>query len=142
MNFYPHHIGDFNNATRHLTRIERSIYRDMIDLYYDTEGPLMLDIKALCRKLIARTDEEATAVEQVLNEFFTETEQGWHHSRCETEIDAYRASITAKSAAGKASAAKRERERLERLAELNSRSTTVQQPLDSVGSSVQLTSNQ
>ena len=29
MNFYQHHIGDFNNATRHLTRLERSIYRDL-----------------------------------------------------------------------------------------------------------------
>lgn len=142
MNFYPHHIGDFNNATRHLTRIERSIYRDMIDLYYDTEEPLTLDIKALCRKLIARTDEESTAVEQVLNEFFTETEQGWHHSRCESEINAYRASITAKSAAGKASAAKREQERKERLEKLNGSPTADQQPLDSVDSSVQLTSNQ
>lgn len=142
MNFYPHHIGDFNNATRHLTRIERSIYRDMIELYYDTEFPLTLDRKALCRKLIARTDEEAAAVEQVLNEFFTETAQGWHHSRCEEEIAEYRTSISAKSAAGKASAAKRESDRLKRLEELNSRSTAVQQPLDSVDSSVQLTSNQ
>lgn len=27
MNHYPHHIGDFNNATRHLTLIEDAIYR-------------------------------------------------------------------------------------------------------------------
>lgn len=142
MNYYPHHIGDFNNATRHLTRIERSIYRDMIELYYDTELPLTLDIKGLCRKLIAQTEEESTAVQQVLNEFFTETEQGWHHARCELEINAYRTSISAKSAAGKASAAKREQERVKRLADLNDRPTPVQQPLDSVGSSVQLTKNQ
>lgn len=86
MNFYPHHIGDFNNATRHLTRIERSIYRDMIELYYDTEEPLTLDHAALCRKLLARSNEEATGVEQVLNEFFTKTLKGWHHDRCEDEI--------------------------------------------------------
>ena len=104
MNYYPHHIGDFNNATRHLTRIERSIYRDMIELYYDTEKPLLRDVKALCRKLVARTDEEVTAVEQVLNEYFTETEQGWFHDRCDSEIHAYQQNINKKSAAGKASA--------------------------------------
>ncbi|RQW14692.1 DUF1376 domain-containing protein [Rhodobacteraceae bacterium CH30] len=99
MNYYPHHIGDFNSATRHLTRIERSVYRDLIDLYYDTEAELTLDFNALCRLIIARSDEERTAVEQVLNEFFTKTEQGWFHDRCDDEIQKYRANISAKSAA-------------------------------------------
>jgi len=107
MNYYPHHIGDFNSATRHLTRLERSVYRDMLDLYYDTESPLTLDMDVLCRLLIARSNEERTAVEQVLNEFFTETDEGWRHSRCDTEIEKYHAQREAKSAAGKASAAKR-----------------------------------
>lgn len=107
MYYYSHNIGDFDRATRHLTRIERSIYRDLLDVYYDTEKPLTLDRAALCRKIIARSDEEVTAVEQVLNEFFTETATGWFHSRCEEEIAAYRASNSQKSAAGKASAAAR-----------------------------------
>ncbi|PUA19602.1 YdaU family protein [Glaciimonas sp. PCH181] len=142
MNFYPHHIGDFNNATRHLTRIERSIYRDMLDMYYDTEIPLPIDFNALCRKLLAKSNEESTAVEQVLNEFFTKTVQGWHHNRCEEEILAFRANITAKSSAGKASAAKRELERLKRIAELNDSSAAVQQPLDSVENSLVTPFNQ
>lgn len=125
MHYYPHNIGDFNSATRHLTRIERSVYRDMIDLYYDTEQPLTLDLDALCRLLIARSNEERTAVEQVLNEFFTETEQGWSHQRCELEISKYRAQIEAKSAAGKASAAKRAQKH---KLPSNSSSTGVQQP--------------
>lgn len=107
MKYYPHHIGDFNNATRHLTRLERSVYRDMIDFYYDTEQPLPLDIDALCRKIIARSNEERTAVEQVLNEFFNETEHGWYNGRCEDVIEEYRNNTSQKSAAGKASAAKR-----------------------------------
>lgn len=86
MNYYPHHIGDFNNATRHLSRVERSVYRDLLELYYDTEKPLVLDIKALCRRILATTEQESTAVEQVLNEFFTETQQGWFHERCNAEI--------------------------------------------------------
>jgi uncharacterized protein YdaU (DUF1376 family) len=107
MNYYPHHIGDFNSATRHLTRTERSVYRDLIELYYDTEAPLCSDLDKLCRLVLARSDEERTAVEQVLNEFFTEIDQGWSHSRCDAEIARYHGNKEAKSAAGKASAAKR-----------------------------------
>ncbi|WP_025516802.1 YdaU family protein [Bordetella trematum] len=127
MNYYPHHIGDFNSATRHLTRLERSVYRDMLDLYYDTESPLTLDMDGLCRLLIARSNEERTAVEQVLNEFFTETEQGWRHSRCDTEIERYHAQREAKSAAGKASAAKRAQKTQQPS---SSSSTGVQQPFN------------
>jgi uncharacterized protein YdaU (DUF1376 family) len=141
--YYPHHIGDFDKKTRHLTRIERSIYRDLMDLYYDTESPLILDTKELCRKVLARTEEESTAVEQVLNEFFTKTKQGWYHSNCEEVIQEYRDSISAKSAAGKASAAKRE---AERLAKLNSGSTDVptgvEQVLNDGSTDGQLTNTQ
>jgi uncharacterized protein YdaU (DUF1376 family) len=107
MNYYQHHIGDFDKATRHLSRVERSVYRDLIELYYDTEQPLTLDRSALCRKIIARSNEEVAAVEQTLNEFFTETATGWYHDRCETEIERYRNSTSQKAQAGKASALKR-----------------------------------
>ncbi len=128
MNHYPHHIGDFDRATRHLTRIERSVYRDLIELYYDTEQPLVLDVAWLCRKVIAHSNEEATAVEQVLNEFFTKTATGWYHTRCEEEIAAYRSNTSQKAMAGKASA---EARRQKRLHALNGNSTDVEQPLNS-----------
>lgn len=86
MKYYVHHIRDFNNATRHLTRIERSVYRDMIELYYDTEEPLPLDIAALCRKVVARTEEEKSAVLALLDEFFTETPEGWRNERCDEDV--------------------------------------------------------
>lgn len=130
MKHYPHHIRDFNQATRHLTRIERSVYRDLMDLYYDTEKMLTLDMKALCRLVLARSDEESTAVEQVLSEFFTETQTGWYHERCEAELDAYRANTSQKAMAGKASA---EAKRLKKLEAQNGKSTPVEQPLESVG---------
>ena len=129
MKHYPHHIGDFDKATRHLTRIERSVYRDLIDLYYDTEQRLTLDMAALCRRIIARTNEESTSVEQVLNEFFTKTETGWYHDRCEAEIEAYRANNSQRAQAGKASA---EAKRLKRQQALNDTPTTVERPLNSV----------
>lgn len=90
MNHYPHHIGDFNNATRHLTRIERSIYSDMIDLYYDTEHPLPADHKKLARRLLVVSPEELEAMQSVLDEFFTLGDDGYHNDRCDREIAAYR----------------------------------------------------
>lgn len=107
MNYYPHHIGDFDKATRHLTRLERSIYRDLIDVYYDTEQLLTLDLPDLCRKIIATSNDEPTVVERMLNEFFTKTPEGWFHDRCQKEIGKYHAKAEQASRAGKASAAKR-----------------------------------
>lgn len=150
MNYYPHHIGDFNSATRHLTRIERSVYRDLLDLYYDTESELTLDFNALCRLIIARSDEERTAVEQVLNEFFTETDQGWFHPRCDEEIQKYHANRQAKSAAGKASAARRARKNTLNSNDAgtndkqtgNEDSTGVQQPLNGCATNQNQNQNQ
>lgn len=107
MNYYQHHIGDFNNATRHLTRVERSLYRDLIELYYDTEKPLIDDIAWLERKMMAKSDEESDALLVVLNEFFTLEEDGYHNSRCDIDIGKYHSNTMAKVKAGKASAAKR-----------------------------------
>ena len=107
MNYYPHHIGDFNNATRHLTRVERSVYRDAIELYYDTETPLTSDIERLQKRLICDTEEEKKALRFVLSEFFFATDEGFRHERCEAEIEKYHANTSAKARAGIASAAKR-----------------------------------
>ena len=138
MNHYPHHIGDFDKATRHLTRIERSIYRDLIELYYDTEAELTLDLPALCRKIIARTNEESTAVEQVLNEFFIKTATGWFHSRCDQEIENYRLNNSQKAAAGRASAAKKAAKRQQAM---NGNPTDVEQPLNERSTDVEQTNN-
>jgi uncharacterized protein YdaU (DUF1376 family) len=92
MNLYLHHIGDFNNATRHLTRVERSVYSDSIDLYYDTEHALPSDdFDALARKLMCRDEQEKQALRTVLAEFFVQTELGYSHARCDAEIAKYRA---------------------------------------------------
>ena len=120
MRSYQHHIGDFNNATRHLNRLERSLYRDLIELYYDTEQQLPDDLQWICRRIVA--NECSTDVEQLLNEFFTKTPKGWYHDRCEHEIEKYHSLTSQKAIAGKASAAKREEKRQQAL---NGCSTTV-----------------
>lgn len=107
MNHYPHHIGDFNSATLHLTFVERALYREMLDLYYDSEQPLSLDEAKLARRLRANTDELRAALNILLEEFFTRMADGWHNERCDAEIAAYRQKQEQQRRAGQASAASR-----------------------------------
>ena len=93
MNFYQHHIGDFNGATRHLTRIERSIYRDLLELYYDSEKPLTSDFDRLARRCIV-DEADRTAMRDVLNEFFILSDDGYHNTRADKEIAVYQGFIS------------------------------------------------
>ena len=68
MHYYQHNIADFNNATRHLTRVERSLYRDMIEMYYDKEQPLPLDENQLFRRVLA--EERHTAKMAIKSQSF------------------------------------------------------------------------
>ena len=111
MNHYPHHIGDFNSATRHLTFVERALYRELLDLYYDTEQPLTSDETRLARRVMAQTDEQRAALKSVLDEFFVLTDAGWLNARCDRELCAYQQKQEQQSRAGKASAAKRKTKR-------------------------------
>ena len=111
MHFYQKNIGDFNNATRHLTRVERSLFSDAIELYYDTEKPLTSDINKLNRLLLAHTQEEKDALLVVLAEFFTLTDDGYFNKRCNEEILKYQAYMDSKSKAGKASAEQRAKQK-------------------------------
>lgn len=104
MHHYPHHISDFNNATRHLSRDERGIYRDLLDLYYDTEEPLPNDIKFIARKVLATDERSLNFVATVLAEFFTLTKKGYENHKCNEIIKAYQSSTSQRSEAGKASA--------------------------------------
>jgi len=126
MNYYQFHIGDFNSATRNLTRVQRALYRDLVDMYYDKESPIPLDLASVKFKLGVTSDEESD-LNILLKEFFCKQSDGYHNSRCDSEIEKYQTNTTAKKKAGLASAAKRKQN-----------STRVEQPLKSV----QLTKNQ
>ena len=129
MHSYLHNIKTFNNATRHLTRVERSLYRDLIELYYDTQQPLpAVDFDRLCRLVLAHTDEEKAAARSVLGEFFTLTGEVYTHDYCDEQIEAFNKKTSAKSIAGIASAkAKKERSAKRK----QQRSTGVEQVLNS-----------
>lgn len=124
MFYYPHNIGDFNNATRYLTRVERALYRDAIDLYYETELPLISDLELLERLLMARTEEEKQGLKNILREFFVKTDDGYRQNRCDKEIAKYRANTSSKSRAGIASAEVR---RNKKATEHQQNSTRVEQ---------------
>lgn len=86
MNYYEHHIGDYAEATAHLTFIEDATYSRLIRKYYATEKPLPADIKIVQRLINARSKEEKNAVVSVLNEFFNLTDDGWRQERCDHEL--------------------------------------------------------
>jgi len=86
MNYYPFHIGDFLSATKHLSWIEDAAFRRLLDVYYTTEKPLPNDLRAVCRLVLASTDEQREAVQIVLNEFFELMPTGWVNHRADVEI--------------------------------------------------------
>jgi uncharacterized protein YdaU (DUF1376 family) len=90
MNYYPFHIGDYLSATRHLSWEEDAAYRRLLDTYYTTEKPLPVELRAVCRLVLATTDTQREAVQVVLEEFFVLTDGGWINSRADAEIDAMR----------------------------------------------------
>lgn len=100
MNYYNHHIGDYLVDTAHLSILEDGVYRRLMDRYYATEAPITNDETALFRVIRARSEEEKEAVRGVLSEFFTLTEAGWTHKRCDAEIAAYQMKAEANKANG------------------------------------------
>ena len=89
MNYFEHHLGDYDGATAHLSWLEDCAYRRLICLYYRNESPIPADLKQACRLVRAATKPERDAVEQVLREFFELRDDGWHQERCDQEIARY-----------------------------------------------------
>jgi len=89
MNYFELHLGDYAEATLHLTFLEDAAYFRLIRKYYATERPLPADVKAVQRLVGARTRDERAAVQAMLEEFFVLREDGWHNARCDEEIARY-----------------------------------------------------
>lgn len=89
MNYYEIHIGDYIKATAHLSMLEDAAYRRLMDAYYTREAPLPLDRKAVHKLARAQSKDERAAVDYILDEFFTQADDGWHQSRCDEEIMKY-----------------------------------------------------
>lgn len=91
MHKYLHHIGDFMRDTAHLNTLEECFYRRALDFYYLNEKPLPKETQSVFRRLRANTEEEKQAVLNVLSDFFTEEDDGFHNKRCDAEILGYKA---------------------------------------------------
>lgn len=95
MRHFAHNIGDYAAATAHLSFIEDAAYHRCLRRYYQDERALPADVAAVARLVGARNKEERQAVANVLGEFFTVQDDGYHQSRADREIEAYQAKAQA-----------------------------------------------
>ena len=100
MHYYQFNIADYRKDTVHLSRLEHSIYRDLIDWYYLDESPIPLETQSVMRRLRLVSEEEAKALENVLSDFFYKAD-GWRHRRVDQDIIEYHAMAEKNKANGK-----------------------------------------
>ena len=91
MHYYQFNIADYRKDTVHLTRIEHGIYRDLIDWYYLEETPIPTKTQSVMRRLRLGCEMEATALKNVLQDFFSQESDGFHHKRIDLDIAEYHA---------------------------------------------------
>lgn len=111
MNFYKHHIGDYDQATRHLSFLEDAAYCRLLRKYFAEEKSICGDIDKVQKLIGARTRAEKDAVVSVLNEFFILESDGWHNKRADEEL----AKASAQAAANQKTALDREAKKRARL---------------------------
>ena len=85
MHYYSHHIGDFIKDTANLNDHQLATYLRMLWAYYTDEKPISGELEDIAFAM--RSDEKT--VRLLLRHYFTETPEGWTHSRCDREISAY-----------------------------------------------------
>lgn len=87
MNFYKHHLGDYEGATAHLSWDEDMAYSRLMRVYYRRESPIP-DVERY-RLTRATSKAQRAAVDAVLAEFFLRDGDVWRQKRCDEEIAAY-----------------------------------------------------
>jgi uncharacterized protein YdaU (DUF1376 family) len=101
VNYYEHHLGDYDAATAHLSWLEDMAYTRLLRLYYRKELPVPTDVKEACRLVRAITKEQKAAVESVLKEFFALMDDGWHQKRCDEDVRKYQQKVAHNREVGK-----------------------------------------
>jgi uncharacterized protein YdaU (DUF1376 family) len=91
VNYYEHHIRDYDAATAHLTWDQDMAYSRLLRRYYRKEQPIPSDIAEACRQVRATSKPQRDAVEAVLKEFFVLREDGWHQETCDEAIAIFKA---------------------------------------------------
>jgi uncharacterized protein YdaU (DUF1376 family) len=89
MNYYDHHIRDYDAATAHLSWEQDLAYTRLLRWYYRKELPIPADVSEACRQVRATTKPQKAAVASVLQEFFVLQGDGWHQEKCDEAIANY-----------------------------------------------------
>jgi uncharacterized protein YdaU (DUF1376 family) len=105
MQSYRFNINDYLAASARLTIHEDLCYRRLLDLYYETEKPLDIEVEKVARAIGYQS--HVKTVIYILDNFFVLTGTGYRNKRCDAELEAYRAKSEKASKAGKASVIKR-----------------------------------
>lgn len=100
MHYYKFNIKDWSRDTAHLTVEEEGVYRRLLDQYYESEMPIPEQTQPVIRRLRLSGHEQAVSL--ILGEFFTLTEDGYRHARCDSEIEKYHSKAQANRVNGKA----------------------------------------
>lgn len=100
MHYYSHNIADYRKDTGHLTPIEHFIYRSLIDWYYMDEKPIPLETQIVMRRL-SLSSEMLADLDNVLCDFFTKHDDGYHQKRIDLEIREYNSKSVVNRANGK-----------------------------------------
>lgn len=99
MKWYQFWIADYRKDTTHLSHEEHYIYRSLIDIYYETEKPIDSNLRPLLRRL-GLTSDQQLLLENVLSDFFIDTEKGYKHPRIEEDLEKiYKKSFKARKSA-------------------------------------------
>lgn len=89
MHYYKFNIADWAKETGHLSLKEEAILLRLINWYLDYESPIPVKTQMVLRKL--RLADESDAVDMLLNEFFTKTQDGWRMKKLDKTVDEYQA---------------------------------------------------
>lgn len=103
MNFYKRYMGDYLRDTLRLPMIQDGAYNRLIDAYYAEERPLPLKKEELYTMARATSKAEREAVDAVVQRFFREMADGYHHKRIDEEIEKAEAKAEANRQNGKLS---------------------------------------
>jgi uncharacterized protein YdaU (DUF1376 family) len=90
--------ADYRRKTMHLSFVEDSAYRRLIEAYMECKGPLPCDPAALYRLCGAQDSIERTAIDRIAGEFFQNGDGRLRHKRCDKELANQKTQATMRSA--------------------------------------------
>jgi|GEM_PF-1424250 uncharacterized protein YdaU (DUF1376 family) len=100
MHYFPFHINDFRAGTRGLNLLERGVYVELLQCYYDTEKPLPKCVEAIYFMLGAHSDQEKEIVQKILTLKFKKSRSGYVNARTTRELSKFKELKSSSKAGG------------------------------------------